>query len=71
MSVRWCRLMSTSNPKCRRKSAPTIGFWTSATINIHCKLRRRPRLRVIERVPYVEIGVSLTAIRVSLFGVCL
>ena len=28
------------------------------TINIHWKLRRRPRLRVSECVPYVEIGVS-------------
>ena len=40
-------------------------------MNIHWKVRRRPRLRVSERLPYVGIGVSLTAIRVSLSGVCL
>ena len=46
-------------------------LWTSAMMNIHWKVRRRPRLRVSERLPYVGIGVSLTAIRVSLSGVCL
>ena len=45
-----------------------IGFWTSATRNIHWKLRRRLRLSVSERLLYVVIGVSFTAMRVSLSG---
>ncbi len=34
-----------------------MGFWTSAIMKIHEKERRRPRLRVIERLPYVGTGV--------------
>jgi hypothetical protein len=54
-------LRSTSNPKCRRKSAPRIGVDVSARMKTHLKVRRSPRLRVRERVPKVGIGVLLTA----------
>ena len=40
-------------------------------MKIQGKDRRRPRLRVRDRLPYVQIGVSFTAIRVSLSGKCL
>lgn len=46
-----------------------IGFWTSAIRKIQENEQRRPRLRVRDRVPYVEIGVLLTAVSVSLSGV--
>ena len=51
----------TSNPYSRRKSAPSIGVWMSATMNIHLKTRRRPKSSVIDRVPYVGMGEPLTA----------
>ena len=60
----WC-CMSTVRPKCLRKSAPKMGFWTSAMMKIHGSDRLRPRLRVRDRFPYVRIGVSLTAMSVS------
>ncbi len=53
--------MSTSRPKWWRKSAPSRGLLTSAIIKIQRKVLRKPRLRVNERVPYVAIGVPLTA----------
>ena len=65
-SVIWCHFISTSRPKCRRKSAPMIGLWSSAMTNTHWKLRRRPRLRVSESVLYVGMGVLLTACKVRL-----
>ena len=37
-------------------------------MNNHEKGRRRPRLRVRDCLPYVEMGVALTAVRVSLSG---
>lgn len=49
--------MLTSRLKCRRKSAPRIGLGTSATTNTHRKVRRNPKFRVRERVPYVLIDV--------------
>ena len=61
--------MSTSSPKCLRKSAPMIGFFTSATMKIQGSDRLSPRLRVIERFPYVRMGVSFTAMSVRLSGV--
>ena len=61
--------ISTSSPKLRRKSAPRIGFCTSAMTKIHGN--DRLRLRVRDRLPYVEMGVSFTAMRVSLSGGCL
>ena len=64
LSVSLLYLRSTSNPKCRRKSAPRIGVDVSATTKTHLKLRRSPRLRVRERVPKVGIGVLFTAWRV-------
>jgi len=54
-----------------KKSAPMIGLGMTATMKIQEKEQRSPRLRVSEQVPYVEIGVLLTAIRASLSGGCL
>ena len=42
-----------------------MGFLTSAMMNIHGHDRRRPRLSVRERRPYVRMFVLLTAVRVS------
>ena len=55
-----CR-MSTVSPKCARKSAPRISFCKSAIMKIHGSERRRPRLSVRERCPYVRMGVLFTA----------
>ena len=54
-------LRSTSNPKWRRKSAPSIGVVVCATMKTHLKVSRSPRLRVRECVPKVGIGALLTA----------
>ena len=43
----------------------------SATKNIHGNAHLSPRLRVRDFLPYVRIGVLLTAARVSLSGGCL
>ena len=49
--------MSTSNPKCLKKSAPRMGFCTSAMMKIQGSDRRTPRLRrVNDLLPYVRIG---------------
>ena len=60
--------MSTNSPKCLRKSAPRMGCCTSAMMKIHGSNRLSPRLRVSEHFPYVRMGVSFTAMRVSLSG---
>ena len=67
---RWV-LVSTSLPSCRstmipkwcRKSAPRMGFWTSAITKIHRKVLLSPRLRVQDFVPKVGMGVPLAALR--------
>ena len=64
-------LMSTKTPKCLKKSVPRIGCCTSATMNIHSNARLSPGLRVRDFLPYVRIGGSLTAAKVSLSGGCL
>ena len=68
MSISLCVCMSTMRPKCLRKSAPRMGCCTSARMKIHGSDLRRPRLRVRERLPYVRMGVSFTAMRVSASG---
>ena len=47
---------------------PRMGFRTSATMNAQRKVRRRLRLSVSERMPYVEIEVWLTACSCSVWG---
>ena len=42
---------------------------TSAITNTHRKVRRRPRLRVSEREPYVLMEVLFMACSVSVLGV--
>ena len=69
-STRHLCLTSTRIPKCRRKSAPRIGFCTSARMKIHRNVRRNPRSNVCDRVPYVAIGVRLTAWRLKLSCRC-
>ena len=71
VSLSWHCFMSTKNPKCLKKSAPRIGCCTSTTMNIHGNARLNPRLSVRDFLPYVRIGVSLTAARFSLSGGCL
>ena len=58
-------LMSTRRLKFLRKSAPSIGCLTSATMNIHGKTRWSPKLRVRDCLPYVGIGNPLAASRVN------
>ena len=48
-----------------------MDFCTLAMMNIQGKDRRRPRLRVSDRLPYVQMGVLFTAMRVSSSGWCL
>ena len=45
-----------------------MGFCTSALMKIQGSDRLSPKLRVSERFPYVRMGVSFTAMRVSLSG---
>ena len=59
-------VMSTRRWKWARKSAPRMGFSTSATTNTNRKVRRSPRSTLRERVPWVAKGVPLTAWRVKL-----
>ena len=54
-------VMSTRTWKWARKSAPRMGFSTSATTNTHRKVHHSPRSTVRERVPWVTMGVPLTA----------
>ena len=56
--------------KMARKSAPRISRCTSAMMKTQGKGRWRPRLRLRDRLPEVRIGVSFTAMRVSLSGGC-
>ena len=46
-----------------------MGCFTSATMKIHGSVRRRPRVRVRLRLPYVLMGVLLTAVSVRGSGV--
>ena len=64
-SISWLCCMSTSSPKCLRKSAPRIGFCTSVMMKIQGSDRLSLRLRVSDFFLYVWIGVSFTAMRVS------
>lgn len=52
---------STSSPKLRKKSAPRMANFTSATTKIHRNVLLSPRSSERERCPYVGIVVLLTA----------
>lgn len=52
---------STSSPTCRRKSAPGIGNFMSATMNIYLNVLLRPKSSERARCPYVGIVVLFTA----------
>ncbi|GBN24253.1 hypothetical protein AVEN_109692-1 [Araneus ventricosus] len=52
---------SINNPKCYRKSAPIIGFETSATIKGHCKVRLNLKSSASNLVPNVAILVPFAA----------
>ena len=60
------------NQKCEmsQKSAPRMGFRTSAMMKIQGSVRLRPRLSVRVRLPYVRIEVLFTAVRVSVSEAC-
>ena len=55
--------MSTSNAKWFKKSAPNIGWLTSAKIKIHRIVRLKPK--IMDFSPKVMIGVLLAAWRVN------
>ena len=58
---------STRRLKLRRKSAPRMGCATSAKMNTQRKVRRSPRVRERDRVPYVAMGEPLIACNVKLW----
>ena len=49
--------------KWERKSSPRIGLFTSAMMKAQLNRCRRPKSRVRDWEPYVEMGVLLTASR--------
>lgn len=60
-SIRDFLEISTSKPKCPRKSAPIIGLATSAMINFQLNSRCKFKFRVNRRRPYVLMEEELIA----------
>ena len=58
-------LRSTERLKWWRKSAPSIGLWTSATTKIHGSDHLNPRLRVRDFLPKVMMGEPFIAWRLK------
>ena len=61
---RWC-LRSMSNLCSRKKSAPIIGWLTSARMKVQLKFFLRPKCRDKVRLPKVGIAEPFTALRGS------
>ena len=61
LSIRRLLRRSTTNPKWDRKSAPRMGWDTSAMVNIQRRDRRRPKSKVKLFSPYVAMAEPLAA----------